>query len=150
MSLIISLGSNLGERENNLGKALELLQKYFKLKAKSSICETEPVDYLEQPKFLNQLIEFELPSMGPFEILKITQGVEKEMGRVKNIPKGPRNIDVDILFLGFQKVKTPELEIPHHAWSKRPFNLQMLQDLNFFQKIQNNFASCDSFESFIH
>ncbi len=150
MSLIISLGSNIGEREKNLATAIELLKRHFHFIKASTVAETAPVDYLDQPYFLNQLIEFELPKLGPFEVLAITQNIEQAMGRVKHIPKGPRNIDIDILFFGMENVTSENLTIPHHAWNKRPFNLEMLEQLNFFQKIKDNFASCDSFESFFH
>ncbi len=134
MELILALGSNIGDRTQNLCTAKTFLQKHFTLVKESKVVQSEPVDYLDQPKFLNQVIQWETQIEDPKEILSITQSIEKQMGRQKLIPKGPRNIDIDIIFLGKQKVSSPELTIPHPEWNKREFVRTPLQELPYAQK----------------
>lgn len=129
MSLILALGSNLGDRLDNLLKAHTQLQKYFKEISASHIYESPAVDYLNQPPFLNQVVEYELPALTPKQILLTTQSIEVYLGRIKNIPKGPRTIDIDIIFVGKVKLHTEDLIIPHPSWSKRSFVLIPLLEL---------------------
>lgn len=132
MPLIISLGSNLGDREKNLEQAIKILSSHFKLRAKSHIYESDPVDYIDQPAFLNQLLEFELPLKSPQECLKIILSIEEQMGRVRSIPKGPRTIDIDIIFFGDQFVEEKNLTIPHPLYQNRNFILVPLKELPSF------------------
>ena len=88
----LSLGSNLGDREANLRAALERLD----VLRVSPIYETEPVEYTSQPFFLNLVAEAETDLM-PLQYLSKTQRIERELGRLRGIPKGPRVIDIDIL-----------------------------------------------------
>lgn len=134
MELVLALGSNIGDRQSNLNKAKELLKNHFELVKESQILNSAPVDYLDQSDFLNQVIQFETNLDDPQEILKITQSIEKKMGRVKVIPKGPRNIDIDIIFLGTKKVDLPNLTIPHPEWKKRYFVRNLIRELPSFNK----------------
>jgi len=125
----LGLGSNLGDRKANLADAVTLLtSERIQVKRKSSIWETEPRDVLDQPWFLNQVIEVET-DLFPRQLFQRIQRIEREMGRLKRTPKGPRLIDLDILLYGNAVVKSPELEIPHPRMTERRFVLAPLAEL---------------------
>ncbi len=126
----MSLGSNLGDREDNLKKAVNLLKdcgRVFDIKC-SSLYETEPVGYDDQGYFYNICISF-TTDLEPMELLDITQSIEKELRRVKTIRNGPRTIDLDILLFGDRKVRTQRLIIPHERMYERAFVLIPLSEL---------------------
>ncbi|MBP7735262.1 MAG: 2-amino-4-hydroxy-6-hydroxymethyldihydropteridine diphosphokinase [Spirochaetes bacterium] len=127
----IGLGSNLGDREKNLKDAINALvsRPSMKLLKQSSILQTEPVDYLDQPLFLNMIIVVET-DLTPHELLKTTGTIELEMGRQKTIPKGPRTIDLDILLYDDIILKTAELTIPHPEIKNRQFIMRHLVELD--------------------
>ena len=118
----LGLGSNLGDREENLRKALSLLRDVGEITALSSVYETEPWGYAEQPSFLNLVCGFRT-SLSPPELLALVQEVERRLGRVRTIRYGPRTIDVDILLYGDRIVDTPDLQIPHPRIPERAFVL---------------------------
>jgi 2-amino-4-hydroxy-6-hydroxymethyldihydropteridine diphosphokinase len=120
----LSLGSNIGDREANLRAALERLEPV----RISPIYETEPVDYADQAWFLNVAAEIHTELM-PRQLLSLTQRIERELGRVRTIAKGPRTIDIDILMFGGVTMHTKELEIPHPRMPERRFVLQPLADI---------------------
>lgn len=124
MNVYLSLGSNLGDREANLRAAIE----HLPVLRVSPIYETEPVDYTDQPWFLNLVAEIET-DLSPLELLATTSRIEKELGRVRDIPKGPRTIDIDILLCGDAVVDEPHLQIPHPRMAERRFVLAPLADL---------------------
>lgn len=112
----LSLGSNLGDRLSTLAPARDLLCRRFgspRLSA-SKIYETEPVDCPPQPWFLNQVVTLET-DLPPAEALDLCLGVEESLGRVREIPKGPRTLDVDLLFYGGIILDTERLTLPHPA-----------------------------------
>ncbi|HXK07856.1 MAG TPA: 2-amino-4-hydroxy-6-hydroxymethyldihydropteridine diphosphokinase [Verrucomicrobiae bacterium] len=120
----LSLGSNLGDREANLSAALDRVKPV----RVSPVYETEPVDYKAQAWFLNLVAEVET-GLFPRQLLAQTRRIERELGRVRTLPKGPRTIDIDILLFGAAVMRTPELEIPHPRMAERRFVLQPLADL---------------------
>ena len=120
----LSLGSNLGDREANLRAALDRLQPA----RVSPIYETEPAELRDQPWFLNLVAEVHT-GLFPRQLLAHTQRIERELGRVRTVPKGPRTIDIDILLYGNSIVRAKELEIPHPRMAERRFVLQPLADL---------------------
>jgi len=128
--VFLGLGSNLGDREKFLEEAVNLLQKDEKIVVveTSSVVETDPVDYTQQPRFLNQIIIAET-GLKVHELLKKCQQIETELGRVKLIDKGPRNIDIDILLYGEMIHESDELTIPHEGIVKRKFILDHLIEL---------------------
>jgi 2-amino-4-hydroxy-6-hydroxymethyldihydropteridine diphosphokinase len=95
----------------------------------SRIYETEPVGLREQPWFLNAVAEFE-SELSPHQLMERAQGVERELGRVRTVRNGPRNIDVDLLLCGDAVVNTPELTVPHPRYRERWFVLDPLLELN--------------------
>lgn len=127
--IYLSLGSNIGNREDHLRAAVERLGAAgVRVVRASPLYETEPVDYTAQPWFLNQAVEAET-ELFPLQLLKATQRIERELGRVRSVPKGPRTVDIDILFYGRAVVRTAELEIPHPRLAERRFVLAPLADL---------------------
>ena len=127
--IYLSLGSNIGNREDHLRAAVERLGPAgVRVLRASPLYETEPVDYTAQPWFLNQVVEAET-ELFPLQLLKTTRRIERELGRVRSVPKGPRTVDIDILFYGRAVVHTAELEIPHARLAERRFVLAPLADL---------------------
>jgi 2-amino-4-hydroxy-6-hydroxymethyldihydropteridine diphosphokinase len=127
--IYLSLGSNIGDRERNLRKAVEqLAARDVRVLHTSRIYETEPVDYKDQAWFLNQVVEAET-ALFPMQLLTRIGRVERELGRVRRVPKGPRIIDIDILFYGAAVVDTRRLEIPHPRVAERRFVLAPLAEL---------------------
>jgi 2-amino-4-hydroxy-6-hydroxymethyldihydropteridine diphosphokinase len=125
----LSLGSNLGDREALLNDALHRLEAAgVRLVRKSSIHETEPQDLREQPWFLNMAVEVETELL-PLELLAAIRRIETEMGRQRTIPKGPRTIDIDILFYANSVIDTPDLGIPHPRLTERSFVLDPLSEI---------------------
>jgi dihydroneopterin aldolase / 2-amino-4-hydroxy-6-hydroxymethyldihydropteridine diphosphokinase len=123
----IGLGSNLGNRKVNIKKACEELLSSgdIEILKESLIEETVPVDYLNQPLFLNQiiLIKTEMP---PAKLLKVLKSVEKKLGREKTISKGPRIIDLDILLYDDIIFNSRKLAVPHPEIKNRNFILKHL------------------------
>jgi 2-amino-4-hydroxy-6-hydroxymethyldihydropteridine diphosphokinase len=127
--IYLSLGSNIGDREENLRKAIEeLASQDMRVLHTSRIYETEPVDYVNQAWFLNQVVEAET-ALFPMQLLTRISRVERELGRRRTVRKGPRTIDIDILFYGTAVVETARLEIPHPRIAERRFVLVPLADL---------------------
>jgi 2-amino-4-hydroxy-6-hydroxymethyldihydropteridine diphosphokinase len=125
-SAFLGLGSNLGDRFQNLAQAQSRLQ--LPIIRTSSVYETEPVDFLNQPWFFNLVIEVEAV-LTPTELLDSCRRVETELGRTRDIPKGPRIIDIDILLYGDMVMNTPRLVIPHPRLQFRRFVLQPLAEI---------------------
>ena len=127
--IYLSLGSNVGDREGNLRKAVERLAFHdVHVLRGSRIYETEPIDYKDQAWFLNQVVEAET-ALFPMQLLMRIGRVERELGRVRTRRNGPRTIDIDILFYGSAVVETARLEIPHPRMAERRFVLAPLAEL---------------------
>lgn len=125
----LCLGSNLGEREANLGKALALLSRKVTLDNISSIYETEPVGYKEQPLFLNLVCRI-YTNLPPEELLCLAKDIETKMGRLPSKQRNsPRPIDIDILFYDNKIIKTQDLTIPHPRLQDRAFVLIPLAEI---------------------
>ena len=125
----LCLGSNLGDREKNLIRALSLLSTEVNLDKASSIYETEPVGYKEQPFFLNLACQV-TPNLNPWELLHLAKTIENKMGRIpsKQI-NAPRPIDIDILFYNKQIINSKNLTVPHPRLAKRAFVLIPLSEI---------------------
>ena len=124
----LSLGSNLGDRAENLRTAVDKLQTSGEIFRVSSLYETEPVEFTEQPWFLNCAVGL-ATKIRPRELLSLILTVEREMGRERIMDKGPRNIDLDILLFGSEVIETPKLTIPHPAMHQRRFVLEPLAEI---------------------
>ena len=128
-TVYLGLGSNLGDRAAHLSEARDRLQVCgVQIERASSLYETEPRDLRHQPWFLNQVLEAST-DLFPRQLLSRIQKIEREMGRRKIVPKGPRIIDIDILFIGDSVVDTDNLQIPHPHLAERRFVLEPLAEL---------------------
>jgi 2-amino-4-hydroxy-6-hydroxymethyldihydropteridine diphosphokinase len=127
--IYLSLGSNLGDRAANLQRAIEALQRIgVRVLRRSSFYETEPVDFLAQPWFLNCVVEGET-SLAPRQLLEALQEIERKFGSRKLVPRGPRIIDLDILFYDAKVIHEPGIEIPHPRLAERRFVLVPMVEL---------------------
>ena len=126
----LSIGTNIGDREQNLKLALQQLEgkKDVSVKAISSIYETAPVGYVDQPAFLNIALLIET-SHSALEMLQICQFVENELGRVREIRWGPRIIDLDILLYNNDNIEVENLIVPHPRMFERAFVLVPLLEI---------------------
>ena len=128
-TVYLGLGSNLGPRLRNLSAARRRLRrKGVRILRQSHVLETEPWGVLDQPRFLNQVVEGDWNGT-PRQLLKVVKEVERDGGRTRTRRWGPRVIDVDILLFGDQRVHQPDLAIPHPRIAERPFVLQSLEEL---------------------
>lgn len=128
----VGLGSNLGDREATLLRALELLgaEAGVTVTGVSAFRDTEPVGYLDQPRFLNgaAALETELPAR---ELLDRLLGVERALGRHRDGPRfGPRTVDLDLLLYGDATIEEPGLSVPHPRLGERRFVLEPLAELD--------------------
>ncbi len=127
VEVYLGLGSNLGDRENNMQEAVKLLSERLRIGRVSSVYETEPVGDAGQPRYLNQVCQF-YTTLPPAALLALLKGFELKLGRTS--PSGaPRPIDIDILFYGDQVVTIPELVIPHQRLIERAFVLIPLVEI---------------------
>ncbi len=128
-TVFLALGSNIGDREANLRDAVKRLEaSEIRIVRRSSLYETAPRELLDQPWFLNAVVEAET-SLFPLQLLARIRQVERDMGRRRLTPKGPRNIDIDILFYGRSAIDAPELEVPHPRLAQRRFVLEPLAEI---------------------
>lgn len=125
----LGLGTNVGDREQNLGRALEFLGKKISALRRAPLYETKAVGFVDQANFLNTVVAGQTTIL-PEELLQFVKQIEKAVGRVERFHWGPREIDIDILFYGDQVIDSPDLTIPHPRLTERDFALQPLFDLN--------------------
>src|SRR5262245_26604962 len=122
----LALGSNQGDRERALREGLQQLAKLgVSVRRLSSLYDTDPVGFLDQPSFLNMAAEVAWEG-SPEELLAQCLATEKALGRVRGFRDGPRTLDIDVLLAGDLILKTPGLEIPHPRMHLRRFVLQPL------------------------
>jgi 2-amino-4-hydroxy-6-hydroxymethyldihydropteridine diphosphokinase len=127
--IYLSLGSNLGDRAANLESAIDALPEIgVRVLRRSSIYETEPVDFLAQPWFLNCVVEAQT-LLPPRKLLEGLQTIERKLGSRKLVPRGPRIIDLDVLFYEADVIHETEIEIPHPRLAERRFVLVPLAEI---------------------
>lgn len=124
----MGLGSNIGDRLNNLKAALKLLKEKVETLRISSVYETEPVGMKDQPWFYNAVVEIKT-NLEPSELLKLCKEVEKKLGRGKTAKWGPRKIDIDLLLYNNKTIVAENLAIPHPEIQKRVFVLLPLIEI---------------------
>ncbi len=132
MRAYIGVGANLGNRPETIARALDLLgeQDDLEVVAVSTLRETDPVGFLEQPRFLNGAAALET-ELSPRDLLQRLLEVELALGRTRDGPRfGPRTIDLDLLLYGTQEVAEPGLTVPHPRLAERPFALEPLVELD--------------------
>ena len=128
VEVYLGLGSNMGRRQENLDKALDFLSQRMKISCVSSVYDTDPVDNVNQPRFLN-MVCLAYTRLEPAALLALGKGIESKMGRVFGKVNAPRPIDIDILIYGDRVVETPELVIPHPRMTERGFVLVPLVEI---------------------
>ena len=128
----IALGSNLvsefGDREANLREAVRRLGELGEVKAVSRFYDTEPVGYVDQPRFLNGAVVLET-ALDPAALMRGLLEIERAMGRERVVAKGPRMIDLDLLLYGERVMNTAELTLPHPEMQERRFVLEPLSEI---------------------
>ena len=124
----IALGSNIGDREANIKKALNLISEKVKLLKASALYETKPMYMEQQNWFLNAAAKIET-TLPPRQLLSFLKDTEKKMGRVPVERNGPRIIDLDILFYGDLVVDEGDLQVPHPKMAERAFVLVPLAEI---------------------
>ncbi|MEA3335908.1 MAG: GTP cyclohydrolase MptA [Chloroflexota bacterium] len=127
-SLLLGLGSNLGDRQNNLAQAVQMLRSQIDIEAISSCYETKPVGYTKQPDFINIVVQG-VTELSPEKLLQFIKQVEQRMGRLSSFRYGPRLIDIDILLYDDLILDTPALTIPHPKMNERAFVLVPLSEI---------------------
>jgi 2-amino-4-hydroxy-6-hydroxymethyldihydropteridine diphosphokinase len=129
MGIYLSLGSNIGERAENIARAVAALAALgVRVVKRSALYETEPVEFLAQDWFLNGVVEVET-ELSPGELMRALLEIERGMGRERVLPKGPRIIDMDILLYGARVARDADLEIPHPRMAERRFVLVPLAEI---------------------
>ena len=128
VTVYLGLGSNMGNRQNNLDKTLDFLSQRLRVEQVSPIYDTEPVGDINQSRFLNLVCQV-YTRLAAKELLTLVKGIELKLGRAPQTSNAPRPIDIDILFYGDQVVDTPELIIPHPRLAERAFVLVPLAEI---------------------
>jgi len=129
VTVYLGLGSNLGDRQYNLDRALEFLSQRLRVEKVSSLYDTEPMGNANQPRFLNLVCQVST-GLEPMALLTLVKGIESKLGRLPHhTSNDPRPIDIDILFYGDQVVETPKLVIPHPGLTERAFVLIPLAEI---------------------
>ena len=127
-NVYLGLGTNLGDRKQNISKAIEAISLKMSISKQSSLYETTAWGYTNQPDFLNQVIQVET-NMSPLRLLNFLKKTEVKLGRVENFRYGPRLIDIDILFYDDLIKTTSRLQIPHPRIPERAFVLVPLNEI---------------------
>lgn len=124
----LGLGSNLGDRKQNLSQAIGLLSTHVMIEKASSVYETEPVGYKDQPLFLNAVCRIST-ELNPKQLLRLAKKIEARLGRKPGFAYAPRPIDIDILLYGDEILTTKELTVPHLRLAERAFVLVPLAEI---------------------
>ena len=141
--IYLGLGSNLGNREQNIREAIRLLKEHgVRVEKTSRLIETEPVGGVVQGKFLNAVLKA-TTHLTPQEFLTLTQAIERRLGRVATVRNGPRVVDIDILLYDRQSITTPHLTIPHPRMLQRDFVMVPLKEIE--PDLVRELTLCESF-----
>lgn len=154
----IALGANLGDREQTLTEAIQMLNDHSDIEIVrcSGLYETDPVGYIDQPSFLNMVLMLRT-TLEPESLLMSMLDVENRLGRVRDIRWGPRTVDLDLLWMDNQQLHTEHLELPHPRMYERAFVLVPLAELvssdhhpELFQSIQQSLTDIEAEQQGIH
>lgn len=133
MRAFVGLGSNLGDREGTLRAAVGRLRSLSttRVVGVSTLRNTEPVGYVDQPRFLNGVVELET-ELSARRLLGVLLELERDFGRDRSVspPRGPRTLDLDLLLYGREEIEEPGLEVPHPRLHERRFVLEPLAELD--------------------
>ena len=126
--IILSLGSNIGDKKSNLETAINQINKFSIIKKISSIYESDPILLKDQDNFFNLVLEIDYKK-SVIELLETIKDLERRMGRKKTVKYGPRIIDIDIVFFNNKIVNSKDLIVPHYDWANRVFVVLPLCEL---------------------
>ena len=139
--LVIASGSNLGNSLEILATAQARLTKIFGACESSRVYRSSAVDYLDQPDFFNQILVFALPKKHDAEaVLQLLLEIESDLGREREILRGPRTIDLDLIFFANQTCDSPMLSLPHPRFLQRSFVIRPMLELSIASWVTENFA----------
>lgn len=147
MPLIIATGSNLNDRLNNLEQAKLALSQSFNLIEESNVYLSKAVDYENQPDFYNQVLLFESPDLDPSKLMTELLHIEAKLGRTREISRGPRIIDIDMLFFDDHKANTEHLTLPHPRLFERSFVVLPLMELNYYSELRKKYDFNTNFDN---
>jgi 2-amino-4-hydroxy-6-hydroxymethyldihydropteridine diphosphokinase len=136
MPIIIATGSNIGDKEHHLKIALKKLSANFQIEGQSQVYSSKAVDYIEQADFYNQVLQFKTPPLPPHDVLKKCLEIEYEMGRIREVKRGPRTIDIDLIFYDLLSQDEDNLILPHPRLFQRAFVVHPLMELPFFETLK--------------
>ena len=141
-TIVLALGTNMGEKENNISEAIHLLEEKVHDIRRAKLYHSRAVGYENQPDFINTAISG-TPNLSPNELLEFTQQIEKNIGRIFRFHWGPREIDVDIIFYDDLALSSEKLTIPHPKMHERDFVLSPINDIcpDFLHPILKNTVS---------
>lgn len=126
--VILALGSNIGDRRAHLLRGIEFLAERIELQAVSRVVDSEPWGPVAQPRFLNLVLRGGT-SLRPLDLLRVLHSAERDAGRIRIEPMGPRTLDVDLIFYGDERILRQELVVPHPRWRERPFVAGLVADV---------------------
>ncbi|MCB1178328.1 MAG: 2-amino-4-hydroxy-6-hydroxymethyldihydropteridine diphosphokinase [Leptospiraceae bacterium] len=138
--VLLGLGSNVGDKEKYIHDAIYLLESDHKIRiiSQTELIKTKAIIYENQPDFVNMVMKIET-SKKPEELLRFIKSIEKRLGRILRFPKGPREIDIDILDYAGMKLETPELTLPHPGIKDRPFLQELLKEMAEWERLKEKF-----------
>ncbi|WP_214780875.1 2-amino-4-hydroxy-6-hydroxymethyldihydropteridine diphosphokinase [Exiguobacterium sp. s22] len=127
--IYVALGANIGDRAGQLSAAIDEMERVgLHVTKQSSVYETAPVGYIEQPSFYNMVVEVKSRQSAE-ELLKTLQQIEQRLGRERLFKNGPRTIDLDILFYNGEDIQSEHLTVPHPRMQERAFVLAPLAEI---------------------
>ncbi len=127
-TVFIGIGANIGDVRENFARALRCIAESASILDISSLYESDPVGFVDQPKFTNAVVKVKT-ELSPFELLKSLKAIEKKLGRKKTVAWGPRIIDLDIIFYGDRVIASDSLVVPHPRSHERRFVLEPLLEI---------------------
>ncbi len=144
--VVLATGSNIGDSVSLLKNAIKFLSEELHFLESSNIYKSKAVDYLNQPDFYNQVLCFETDK-SPQDLLYFTSTIENRLGRSRLIDKGPRTIDIDILFYELEVIDQHNLIIPHPRLFQRSFVVLPLKELEIFKILEKHFSFPSHFDN---
>lgn len=148
--LVIATGANLGDPIEQLTQAKNHLSNDYELLEESRVYCSQAVDYLNQPDFFNQVLLFKLPDQSASQVMENLLKIETKLGRERIIKRGPRTIDIDIIFYGEEVHSSQALTLPHPRFLERSFVVRPLLELSLADWLHEKFQVPDHFATEAH
>lgn len=145
--MILATGANQGRPLQQLEQARTLLAQKFTLLESSRIYTSKAVDYENQPDFYNQVLLFEKPASTAINTMRLLLEIEAALGRKRIISRGPRTIDIDMIFFGQEQLNDSQLILPHPRFLQRSFVIRPMLELSIADWLHDNYHIPDSFDT---